>query len=66
MNLLLVALRYQLKAGWDTFDLTSPDRSTDGIQIIQAIEAALIEVTNDSHLFIRKDVLVSPPSFLSF
>ena len=52
MNLLLVALRYQLKDGWDTFDLTSPDRSADGIKIIQAIEAALTEVTNDCHPYL--------------
>ena len=49
MNLLLVALRYQLKAGWDTFDLTNPDRSADGIKIIQAIETTLIEVMNTGY-----------------
>lgn len=41
---LSVALQHQIKAGWDTFDLTSPDRGADGIKILQAAEAALLQV----------------------
>lgn len=44
MNILQEAVRYKIKAGWETFDLSPSDRFDDGVQIIQSIEAVLIEV----------------------
>ena len=44
MNILLEAVRYHIKAGWETFDLSPADRFADGVKIIQSIQAVLIEV----------------------
>ena len=44
MNILLVALKHQLKAGWKTFDLTVPGRFADGVEIVRGAEAALLSV----------------------
>jgi len=43
-TVLSVALAHQLKAGWDTFDLTPPERVADGMKILEAAEAALLQV----------------------
>lgn len=43
-KILQVALTHMCNAGWDTFDLTLPDKFEDGICILQAIEATLREV----------------------
>ena len=45
MCMLKVALAYQLKEGWDVFNLTQPERFTNGVEIIRSIEALLTEVS---------------------
>jgi hypothetical protein len=45
MCMLKVALAYQFKEGWDVFNLTLPERFSNGVEIIRSIEALLTEVS---------------------
>jgi SWI/SNF related-matrix-associated actin-dependent regulator of chromatin subfamily C len=44
MNILLVALKFQLKVGWKIFDLVPQERSLDGLEIIRIASLTLLEV----------------------
>lgn len=44
MNILLIALRFQIKAGWKSFDLTPPERCLSGLEIIRVAILTLLEV----------------------
>lgn len=45
MTILSVALKHQIKACWKTFNLSLPERHSDGVEIIRTAEALLLEVS---------------------
>jgi hypothetical protein len=51
MNILLVALRFQMKAGWENFDLVPPERKLDGLEIIRVAISTLLEVITMMNIF---------------
>jgi hypothetical protein len=51
MSILLVALRFQMKAGWEIFDLVSPERKLDGLEIIRVAISTLLEVIAMMNIF---------------
>lgn len=44
MSMLSVALQHQMRAGWKTFNLSTPERFLSGVEIIRDAEALLLEV----------------------
>lgn len=43
-SMLTVALAYKETAGWDDFNLSLPERNTDGLAILRSIQSLLLEV----------------------
>jgi SWIRM-associated domain at the N-terminal len=43
-GMLTIALAYKEKAGWDDFNLSLPERNTDGLAILRSIQSSLLEV----------------------